>query len=231
MTGLFDRLRAWLGSFFGDGTLDDDSDATESSEFEGSGPTVAHRDDRPLETPDTLSPSPPGRDADATSDAGDATSARVEIPDAEGGTDDGDTSTPDPDAVSIPDAEAVATGADETPVDASIESPSDAGPDAAADADAGVGHDTRSDATSSGTDVERDADSSDADVDAAFACSVCGTPVDDPEDACPLCHSTDVVPVDGQSGDDSPSRRGRTDVTEADEAAVDRLRDVQGEDG
>jgi len=91
MTGPFDRLRAWVGSFFG-------GDATEMDD--GGGPAseapsdrVVHRDDRPLETPSTMDrPDPPTPGAE---------DERVDIPDAEGGESDDASEAP----VSIPDAE------------------------------------------------------------------------------------------------------------------------------
>jgi hypothetical protein len=60
---------------------------------------------------------------------------------------------------------------------------------------------------------------------------VCGTAVDDPSEPCPLCRSTDVVPVSEEANDAAaPSRGGRTTVSAADDdEAVDRLRDVTEE--
>ncbi|MFC7173717.1 hypothetical protein ACFQL0_10880 [Haloplanus litoreus] len=118
MTGLLDGLRSWLGSFFGTGDASDDASEDRTSErtaaapstVEGTVPTVVHRDDRPLETPADLEPSPPA-DADR-SHPGDGTErderGRVEIPDAEDGADAGSA----PDGVSIPDAE---SGAETSP--------------------------------------------------------------------------------------------------------------------
>jgi hypothetical protein len=99
MTGPFDRLRAWVGSFFGAGTTE-----VEDGDGDGDGPAseasterIVHRDDRPLETPSTMErPDPPTPGAE---------DERVDIPDAEGEASD---DTP----VSIPDAE---SGADVTP--------------------------------------------------------------------------------------------------------------------
>lgn len=198
MTGFLDRLRAWLGSFFGNTAVDDDPSDDADPQFEGSAPTVAHRDDRPLETPDTLS-----LDAERQamgSDTGDSGGSdeggpnRVDIPDAEDGT----ASTVDPETeVSIPDAE----------LGEHVDSAVSGGARPAAETpDAEDGTETH---------------------DAEFVCSVCGTGVDDPNESCPLCQSTDVVPAGGSES--GPSRRGRTDTAEADGEAVDRLRDMQGE--
>ncbi|MFB6257029.1 MAG: hypothetical protein ABEH58_09960 [Haloplanus sp.] len=67
-------------------------------------------------------------------------------------------------------------------------------------------------------------------TDGAVACSVCGTTVDDPSAPCPLCRSTDVVPVadaPGETADDTPERGDHTAVSTADDEAVERLRDVR----
>lgn len=67
--------------------------------------------------------------------------------------------------------------------------------------------------------------------DAAVACSVCGTTVDDPSAPCPLCRSTDVVSVadapDEVAGE-TPADGRRTAVSTTDDDAVERLRDVRG---
>jgi len=67
-------------------------------------------------------------------------------------------------------------------------------------------------------------------TDAAVACSVCGTTVDDPSAPCPLCRSTDVVPVadapDEVAGE-TPAHGRRTAASTADDEAVERLRDVR----
>lgn len=39
---------------------------------------------------------------------------------------------------------------------------------------------------------------------AEYRCSVCGTPVADPDGECPLCRSTDVVPADGDGENGEP---------------------------
>ncbi|WP_248896990.1 hypothetical protein [Haloplanus halobius] len=116
-----------------------------------------------------------------------------------------DDATPDerdPPRVDVPDAEGDSASAD----DVEISIP-DAEPTAVGEARANDGAETASDA--------------------AFVCSVCGTAVDDPDATCPLCHSSDVVPA-GERDDDAPSVRGRTAVSNADDDAVDRLRDVRG---
>jgi hypothetical protein len=65
--------------------------------------------------------------------------------------------------------------------------------------------------------------------DTAFVCSVCGTTVDDPSEPCPLCRSTDVGAVGG--GTEPSAHGGRTAVSTADDdEAVDRLRDVRGDE-
>jgi hypothetical protein len=222
MTGLLDGLRSWLGSLLGSGDASDDTDDDRTSErtaarpptVEGNAPTVVHRDDRPLETPTDLEPSPPA-DADR-SHPGDETESdereRVEIPDAE----DGAGAESAPDGVSIPDAESVA--GDKRPDRADGVAVADAEPS------------TGTEAVEGGDDA---AGSEDADEPAeGFACSVCGTAVDDPSEGCPLCGSTDVRPTSAPA-DDGPgeSPRSRTAVGEADDdEAVDRLRDLR-EDG
>ncbi|WP_435066827.1 hypothetical protein [Haloplanus sp. C73] len=212
MTGLLGRLRAWL---LGES---DDSEDTDEATDESS--RVVHRDDRPLETPGTMErPNPPT--------PGDESTDTVDIPDAESGGDSA-VSTSEGGAVdadvSIPDAEsAVADGTDAT---GTVETVADADGDAAsADAES----------------VAQEADETDgaadsmttggAGEDAEFACSVCGTAVDDPSVSCPLCRSTDVVPVDDAPTDeDAPSRGGRTAVSTDDGEAADRLNDVRSAD-
>ncbi|WP_251343659.1 hydrogenase maturation nickel metallochaperone HypA [Haloplanus halophilus] len=202
MTGLLDGLRSWLGGRFGAGGEQADEEGAETTASNdrdgGSASAVAHRDDRPLETPATLDPSPPAGEPDGSppADGRDAATAdrdpgRVEIPDAEGG-----------DAVSVPEAERTDAGGSGAPTDAGDGS--------------GAGEGEASDPAAA-----EDAD--------AFACSVCGTRAEDPSGGCPLCGSTDVRPVSGPSGGDSAEiGQGRTAVSEADDEAVDRLRDVRG---
>lgn len=54
----------------------------------------------------------------------------------------------------------------------------------------------------------------------AYECEVCGTPVDDPEDTCPLCRSTAIVP-EGSSKRSPPAELDavRTRRGSADDAA------------
>ncbi|AXG10333.1 hypothetical protein [Haloplanus rubicundus] len=199
MTGLFARFRAWLGGLFDGGTTADDETEAAASADEAS-PRVVHRDDRPLETPSTMErPDPPSAESESP---GSAASAPA----------------PDEPTVSIPDAEATA-GASEP---GSVAPPTDgttAGDEGVERAEA---------ATEAG--AHPDAESVDArDADGAVACSVCGTTVEDPSEPCPLCRSTDVVPVaDADAEDAEPfTRGGRTAVSTADDEAVDRLRDVR----
>ncbi|GAB6859958.1 hypothetical protein ACFR97_03095 [Haloplanus litoreus] len=229
MTGLLDGLRSWLGSFFGTGDASDDASEDRTSErtaaapstVEGTVPTVVHRDDRPLETPADLEPSPPA-DADR-SHPGDGTErderGRVEIPDAEDGADAGSA----PDGVSIPDAE---SGAETSPESVA----GDARPDradrvAVADAEPPTG----TEAAEGGGDAAGVEDADDART-GGVACSVCGTTVDDPDEGCPLCGSTDVRPTSAPADDGpvgSPPRRTVVPVADEDDEAVDRLRDVR----
>ena len=186
MTGLLDRLRAWLGAVFGRGTAETDDDAPKAPESDAPDPRVVHRDDRPLETPSTMDrPTPPSASTPARP-------ARVEVPDAEAEADVAD--RPAPADVSIPDAEATGTAAH------------------------------GDDAETLAADADR------PEPDAAVACSVCGTTVDDPSDPCPLCRSTDVVPVadapDEMAGE-TPAHGRRTAASTADDDAVERLRDVR----
>ncbi|MFD1633738.1 hypothetical protein ACOZ4L_12965 [Haloplanus ruber] len=198
MTGLLDRLRSWLGSVFGAETTDgDDVSADVDGQDARDSPTVVHRDDRPLETPSDLDHSSPTESAPVR---GASTSgAEHEAP-----SDPTDDEEAERGRVSIPDAESVAGGAADTPAEGDR-------------------------ANSSGADPEMADDRGDADDDAAdgFACAVCGTAVDDPTEACPLCGATDVRP-DGERGDghhESPG--GRTAVSAADDEAVERLGDVR----
>jgi len=200
MTGLFARLRAWLG---GGSESDDEDDSAPSSERPES--RVAHRDDRPLETPATVErPEPTG-----TPSGGGAPDATPRA-----------AATDEP-TVSIPDAEATA-GASET---------DDAVPTTGGTAAEDGGGER--DAAEAEAEAPTDADLADAPADGTVACSVCGTTVDDPSEPCPLCRSTDVVPVadadDGADAEDAePFTRGsRTAMSTADDEAVDRLRDVR----
>ncbi|WP_049936301.1 hypothetical protein [Haloplanus natans] len=171
MTGVFDRLRAWLGTVLGGETTDTDGDTAESDAPDR---RVVHRDDRPLETPSTMD-----------------RPARVEVPDAEAESEAHVDGRPAPADASIPGAEAPGT----------------------------AGHD--------------DAEAPPADgpeTDAAVACSVCGTTVEDPSAACPLCRSTDVVPVadaPSEAEEGTPAHARRTAASTADDDAVERLRDVR----
>ena len=70
----------------------------------------------------------------------------------------------------------------------------------------------------------------------AYRCGVCGTGVEDLEETCPLCRSSDVVAVDevgdrAASGSDEeaePSHLlGERHVSEGDDESVDRLRDLR----
>jgi hypothetical protein len=181
MTGLLARLRGWLGSLVGgDGDDGDDADADAEPRMEGNAPTVSHRDDRPLETPD-VSPAaaatagesgrggddgdrPPSRDRDAATEPDRDTEAAV-----------------DSGPVSIPDAEATAGG------EAGGRAGSPTG-----EGDAATGGTATSDAA--GGDATPEADTDDASAE-GFECAVCGTAVDDPAHSCPLCRSTEVVPA------------------------------------
>jgi hypothetical protein len=205
MTGVFDRLRAWLGSVFGGGAADGDDGPDAPDPGPEADGRVVHRDDRPLETPSTMErmdPPAPTR----------------ERPDAEGETA-GDTEAPTttPETVSIPDAEAEARGDDdatttgEPPIDDSGRPP------------------TATEAADDRTGGSQTAEATHDSADSAFACSVCGTTIDDPSEPCPLCRSTDVVPTDGTSDAGTPTRGGRTTVSTGDDEAVDRLRDVTDE--
>lgn len=66
----------------------------------------------------------------------------------------------------------------------------------------------------------------------AYVCAVCGTPVDSPETACPLCKSTDIQPADatesdtGDSGGLGPSVVQETRVTD-DDGATTKLRELK----
>ena len=191
MTGLFARLRAWLG-----GGSKTDSENESVTAAESADPRVVHRDDRSLETPSTMEQTDPP-------------SAGSESPDPKTGT-----PAADEPAVSIPDAEATAEASEP----GSVVTPADEESVERGDA-----------ATETG--ARPDADPVDTPDDGAVACSVCGTTVDDPSEPCPLCRSTDVVPVadaDADAEDAEPfTRGGRTAVSAADDEAVDRLRDVR----
>ena len=206
---LFERLRVWLGSIFGAESSDAGSEEDGEAPSSGPDPRVVHRDDRPLETPSTLeSTEPPSPSSERE---------RVDVPDAETEAEavTGESPTP-PDTVSIPDAEARAGGSQAA--------------DGTAEADADV---ETPPAAERGTDPETGSDGHAPDANGAFACSVCGTTVDDPSEPCPLCRSTDVVPVaDAAEADEPLTRGGRTTVSTADDddEAVDRLRDVRGDE-
>lgn len=211
MTGLLDRLRAWLGSVFGGGSSDQDGTG-DDPDPDSRDRRVVHRDDRPLETPSTLERGRADREASRTTGTGD----QVEIPDAEG---DG------PETVSIPDAEAVGEGEGDAPSPAaepeeSTPTPTDRS--AAAELD-----------DPEARDASGETGVADSGADADFACSVCGTTVDEPSDPCPLCRSTDVVPVADAAdveAEEPLTRGGRTAVSTADDdEAVDRLHDVRDE--
>ncbi|AZH25443.1 hypothetical protein [Haloplanus aerogenes] len=233
MTGLFGRLRAWLGSVFGSGTDEADgtadTDTVSASESEQSPPRVVHRDDRPLETPSTMDrtdPPAPGSQSAAT--------PQVDIPDAES-TDaetphSGDDSATEP--VSIPDAEAT-TGAstDETTPTASERERAEPTADQSASTTTDAADSTANEQEELAPTPDTTADDHEESGDAAFACSVCGTAVDDPSEPCPLCRSTDVVPTGGNGDAEASTRGGRTAVSAADDddEAVDRLRDVRDE--
>ncbi|SDZ82434.1 hypothetical protein SAMN04488065_0590 [Haloplanus vescus] len=207
MTGLLDRLRAWLG-----GGSNDEADDAEAATDE-SNSRVVHRDDRPLETPQQIeSPDPPVPSAEETTPAN-RPDTETEAPPTSG-------------SVSIPDAESMAR--DEPAAGAGASD--DSGEDESTADDAEPAAETAEATPSESTDSAPSDDTGDnaGDEDAAFACSVCGTAVDDPESPCPLCRSTDVVPRgDAPTGDGGASQEGRTAVSAADDEAVDRLRDVQ----
>jgi hypothetical protein len=222
MTGFLDRLRSWLRSLGGGESADEsdtpEPDAGRSPDVEGDTPSVVHRDDRPLETPTNLDPSPPS-DAASSTDAVERDHRQgVEIPDVEGDAN-------PPSDVSIPDAETESGSSTDVPGDEV----------AVADAESSTGSETGetgdgSGGRADGTPVADATDHDDAASD-GFVCSVCGTAVDDPEAGCPLCGSRDVRP-ESTPDDGNGSPRGRTAVAAADDddAAVDRLRDVR-EDG
>jgi len=201
---LFERLRAWLGGVFGDGTADEADDPEAASD--GPEPRVVHRDDRPLETPTTMDRTEPPTSNSESGTRVEGADAETETARTAPGEDDPAT---EPETVSIPDAEATAG-------DSAVSTPDDPVPD-----DPAVS--TPDDSTADTADGDRD-DSSDA-----FSCSVCGTTVDDPSEPCPLFRSTDVVPVaDAAEADEPLVRGGRTAVSTADDdEAVDRLRDVR----
>ncbi|MFB6154541.1 MAG: hypothetical protein ABEJ22_01515 [Haloferacaceae archaeon] len=72
-----------------------------------------------------------------------------------------------------------------------------------------------------------------AEAEAAYRCSICGTPVDDPEGSCPLCRSTDVVPAGEIDAGERPDEGGPTlagtavSRPDTDEEAVNRLREIR----
>jgi hypothetical protein len=203
MTGLFARLRAWLGG--GSGS-DDEDDSVQSTGRPDS--RVAHRDDRPLETPESVERPEPSQSGDGEPDATPSAAA-----------------TDEP-TVSIPDAEATA-GASEA--DGAV---------ATTDWNTANGGRSERTEAAAEDEPRTDADPADAPADGTVACSVCGTTVDDPSEPCPLCRSTDVGPVADADGADAAdadadaeaeafTRGGRTAVSTADDEAVDRLRDVR----
>jgi hypothetical protein len=220
MTGLIDGLRSWFGALLGDDSDDPSDDRASEPTAEappaagGDAPSVVHRDDRPLETPTNLDPSPPSDATSSTDEAERDHRERVEIPDAEGDVNSaGD--------VSIPDAE---TGAG-----SSAGAPEDEVAVADAESSAGSATGETGDGSADRADAPPVADTTDPDDAASdgFVCSVCGTAVDDAEAGCPLCGSTDVRP-ESTPDDGSDSPRGRTAVAATDDdAAVDRLRDVR----
>jgi hypothetical protein len=115
-----------------------------------------------------------------------------------------------PAQVEVPDAEGEAD-ADDRPAPADVSIP---------DAEA-MGTAAHDDATEAPDDPE---------TDASVACSVCGTTVDDPSAPCPLCRSTDVVPVadaPAETEEETPAHGRRTAASTADDDAVERLRDVR----
>jgi hypothetical protein len=181
MTGLLSRFRNWLGSLFGGDDGAGDADGTDEPSIEGGAPTVTHRDDRPLETPDvppsTAESVPPSTTDDPSGEPTDLGDARDADPDAVA-TPEAD-STPGPGPVTIPDAEATADADGEATTGPEA---TDTGTDAADPASG------RPDGKGSDTAVTTD-DAS------AFECAVCGTAVDDPAHSCPLCRSTEVVPA------------------------------------
>ena len=172
---------------------------------------------------------------DATEAAADASSPRVvhrddrplETPGTMERTDSRSTERGDSDAtasppgaaeptVSIPDAEATPGGSGSD----------DVAPTADGDATADGRPGREGAMTTVGADANPDGDPGDD----TFACSVCGTTVDDPSAPCPLCRSTDVGPVadDATEADaEAFARGGRTAVSTADDEAVDRLRDLR----
>jgi len=220
MTGVLGRLRAWLGTAFGgDGAGEDDGEGGDGSGAVTSGPErsdtdhdggdrrVVYRDDRPLETPNTL---------DGTDDAADTLRpGRVAVPDAEDGsaTTPTEGSTTDHPPVSIPDAEGGSPP----------ETTSPAGTEAAADDPESRSVDGMGD-SGQPPDADREGGND------GFACSVCGTAIDDPNEPCPLCRSTDVVSLaDGAAAEAAQDRRSRpsTSTSTGDDDAVDRLRDLR----
>lgn len=106
----------------------------------------------------------------------------------------------------------------------------------AGDEDAPEGAET-TDATETEA-VDGDADATPTDY--AYRCTVCGTGVETPDDPCPLCHASEIVPTDDagdvyDEADDSPEASGpigetTTSISDADDA-VERLRDLRNDGG
>lgn len=186
MTGLLDRLRGWFGSLGGsaDDTGEEDEADADEPRIEGSAPTVTHRDDRPLETPDpSLTAAAESVVADESGDADAETDAGAT---ADDGATDGE-----PGPVSIPDAEGGTTPGPKPTAERATRSASPTDDGGTADASAGV---ETEDAPETTVPDEGDAD--------GFECAVCGTAVEEPSHSCPLCRSTEVVPAtrpDGES--------------------------------
>jgi len=249
MTGLFDGLRAWIGSFFGDGTDGDDASPEDEERFAGESPTVVHRDDRPLETPPDLDPSPPSEGG-----ASPGTAPNAATTEDGGDTSDAGGAVEHPDRVSIPDAESVAGGTEAPAAGERAADGADADPSGEHEArddevrddevrnDEARDGEARNDEARDGearndearddearNDEARDDEAGDdetADTADDVVCTVCGTAVEDPTGACPLCGSTDVRSA--EAGDGPPgSPQGRTTVSAADDEAVDRLGDVR----
>ena len=197
MTGLFARLRAWLG---GGSETDDEDDSAPSPESPGS--RVAHRDDRPLETPGEMErPEPPV----SGNGAPDATPSAA---------------TTDEPTVSIPDAEATArasgTGGVAPPTGGSA-TDDGGGERAAAEAEAPTDADL-ADAPADGTV-------------ACSVCGTTVDDPSEPCPLCRSTDVAPVADVDGADATDADgeafTRGGRTAVSTADDEAVDRLRDVR----
>ncbi|WP_338738654.1 hypothetical protein [Haloplanus salilacus] len=164
MTGIVSRFRDWLGSLFGGS---DDDETTDQPRIEGSGSTVTHRDDRPLETPDV----PPTASESVVTPEAETDDRRGDPTDTEA------TPETDSDPVTIPDAES------------GTEPAGEAGPGRRADSEPGPGPDDLN------APVEGAAGRTTADDASTFECAVCGTAVEDPAHSCPLCRSSEVVPA------------------------------------